>query len=110
MKAGWAAPAMRSGRPAKSPRMPAVTVRSSRRLRYRSCPPAVADRLTWGCKPTAPGWYACVVDYGRLPFPAARRWTGALWDDERGIRSFDGPYADTYAALNWAMEICPEGR
>lgn len=62
----------------------------------------------WGGQPTAPGWYACVVDYGHLPFPAARRRTGALWDDERGIRAFDGPHADADAALGWAMERCPE--
>ncbi|MDR0280166.1 MAG: hypothetical protein LBJ37_20015 [Paucimonas sp.] len=69
----------------------------------------MADSLTWGCAPSEPGWYACVVDYGRLPFPAARRWTGALWDDERGIKAFDGPHATAAEALDWAMEICPEG-
>ncbi|MBK0111046.1 MULTISPECIES: hypothetical protein [unclassified Delftia] len=68
----------------------------------------MADSLIWGGHPTAPGWYAVVVDYGRLPFPAARRWTGALWDDERGIRAFDGPHDTAEAALDWAMERCPE--
>ena len=68
----------------------------------------MADGLIWGGQPTTPGWYACVVDYGRLPFPAARRWTGTLWDDERGIRAFDGPHESAEAALDWAMERCPE--
>ncbi|AEF89732.1 hypothetical protein DelCs14_2720 [Delftia sp. Cs1-4] len=68
----------------------------------------MADGMTWGGAPTAPGWYAVVVDYGRLPFPAARRWDGALWDDERGIRAFDGPHHSADAALDWAMERCPE--
>ncbi|WP_336695963.1 hypothetical protein [Delftia acidovorans] len=68
----------------------------------------MADSLTWGCAPSEPGWYACVVDYGRLPFPAARRWTGELWDDERGIKAFDGPHDTATEALDWAMERCPE--
>lgn len=50
-----------------------------------------------------------VRETSRLPFPAARRWTGALWDDERGIRAFDGPHDTAEAALDWAMEMCPEG-
>ncbi len=64
--------------------------------------------LIWDGTPTTPGWYACIVDYGRLPFPAARRWTGEFWDDERGITAFDGPHADAEEALEWAMERCPE--
>lgn len=68
----------------------------------------MADGLTWGGAPDAPGWYACVVDYGRLPFPAARRWSGSVWDDERGIRAFDGPHASADEALEWAMERCPD--
>lgn len=68
----------------------------------------MADGMTWGGQPAEPGWYVVVVDYGRLLFPAARRWTGALWDDEHGIRAFEGPYADAEAALDWAMEQCPE--
>jgi len=44
----------------------------------------------------------------RQPFPAARRWTGALWADERGIKAFDGPHDSSEAALDWAMERCPE--
>jgi len=43
-----------------------------------------------------------------LPLPAARRWTGARRDDERGIKAFDGPHADAEAALEWAMERCPD--
>ena len=74
----------------------------------RSFQRAMADGLIWGGQPTTPGWYACVVDYGRLPFPAARRWTGTLWDDERGIRAFDGPHESAEAALDWATERCPE--
>lgn len=66
------------------------------------------DSLSWGGAPTTPGWYAVIVDYGHLPFPAARRWTEELWDDERGILAFDGPHADAEAALVWAMERCPE--
>nr|WP_180319404.1 hypothetical protein [Delftia acidovorans] len=68
----------------------------------------MADNLAWGSQLTAPGWYAVVEDYGRLRFPAARGWTGTLWDDERGILAFDGPHADAEAALVWAMERCPE--
>lgn len=66
------------------------------------------DSLIRGGAPTAPGWYAVVVDYGRRPFPAARRWSGSFWDDARGILAFDGPHADAEAALDWAMERCPE--
>ncbi|MEJ8292893.1 hypothetical protein WKI45_08680 [Delftia tsuruhatensis] len=66
------------------------------------------DSLIWGGAPTAPGWYACVVDYGRLPFPAARHWDGAHWDGERGIKAFDGPHASADDALDWAIERCPE--
>lgn len=66
------------------------------------------DSIIWGGVPTVPGWYAVVVDYGCLPFPAARRWDVGAWDDERGIRAFDGPHADAEAALDWAMERCPE--
>ena len=68
----------------------------------------MADGMTWGGSPTAPGWYACIVDYGRLPFPAARRWDGQVWDDERGIKALDGPYSSSDEALDWAMERCPE--
>jgi len=68
----------------------------------------MADGLIWGGQPTAPGWYACVVDYGRLPFPAARRWAGTLWDDERGIRAFQGPHDSAAEAMDLAMEMCPE--
>ncbi|AOV00578.1 hypothetical protein [Delftia tsuruhatensis] len=68
----------------------------------------MADGMTWGGQPVEPGWYAVVVDYGHPPFPSARRWTGTLWDDERGILGFDGPHADAEAALDWAMERCPE--
>jgi len=50
-----------------------------------------------------------VRETGRLPFPAAHRWAGALWDDERGIRAFQGPHDSADEALDWAMEICPEG-
>lgn len=32
------------------------------------------DSLIWGGAPTVPGWY------------------GAPWDDERGIKAFDGPH------------------
>lgn len=66
------------------------------------------DSLTWSEAPTEPGWYAVVVDYDRLPFPGARRWTGALWDDEPGIKAFDGPHESAEAAMDWAMECCPE--
>lgn len=68
----------------------------------------MADGMTWCGTPTSPGWYACVVDYGRLPFPAARQWDGGAWDDARGIKAFDGPHADAEAALDWAMERSPE--
>ena len=57
------------------------------------------DSLIWGCAPSEPGWYAVVVDYGRL-FPAARRWTGELWGDERGIRAFDGPHTAAADAVD----------
>jgi len=67
------------------------------------------DGLTWDGVPVHPGWYAVVVDYSHLPFPAARRWSGTLWDNERGIQAFDGPYPTAEDALDWAMEWCPEG-
>lgn len=70
----------------------------------------MADSLTWGSQPTAPGWYAVVEDYGRLRFPAARGWTGTLWDDERGTRAFDGLHPTAAEALDWAMERCPDDR
>ncbi len=63
---------------------------------------------SWGGTPTAPGWYACVVDYGRLPFPAANCWSGSAWDHEPSIKTFDGPYESEAEALNCAMERCPE--
>ena len=50
-----------------------------------------------------------VRETGRLPFPGARRWTGALWDDERGIKAFEGPHDTAAKALDWAMERCPDG-
>jgi hypothetical protein len=50
-----------------------------------------------------------VRETSRLPFLAAHRCTGALWDDERGIRAFDGPHPTAAEALDWAMERCPEG-
>ncbi|XJC72732.1 hypothetical protein ACHFCA_17150 [Delftia tsuruhatensis] len=49
-----------------------------------------------------------VRETSRLPFPAARRWTGARWDDECGVKTFDGPHESAEAALDWAMERCPE--
>lgn len=66
------------------------------------------DELIWGSMPTAAGWYAVVVNYGRLPFPAARRWDGANWDDARGIVAIDGPHDSADEALDLAMERCPE--
>ncbi|ATH11052.1 hypothetical protein CHL79_00710 [Delftia acidovorans] len=68
----------------------------------------MADSLTWCGKPTAPGWYAAVVDYGHLPFPATRHWDGEVWDAPRGIRAFDGPHDTAAEALDWAMERRPE--
>lgn len=68
----------------------------------------MADSMTWGGEPTAPGWYAVVLQSGRLPYPGARFWQGDGWDNGRGIVAHHGPHADADEAQDWAEERCPE--
>nr|MCA1066807.1 hypothetical protein [Delftia acidovorans] len=67
----------------------------------------MAGSPTRGCTSPAPGRYTSFVHYGRLPFPDARRWTGALWADERGLKTADGPHDTATDSLDWDMEQCP---
>lgn len=66
------------------------------------------DRFEWGGTPSAPGWYAVVVQPGLLPYPGARLWLAGGWDNPRGIVAYHGPHADAGEAQDWAEERCPE--